>query len=155
MINLLKFILIVFIKQCISVFIHKLLFFKLDIFSLQDFEIFSDIIFLWKLMTVHAHDLLCSVKICHDCNIKMNWASCKSDFILKHIIISLMTLCFQCLISHFFNKKEKQLLLCNNIIITVLLLLTKSLEKNTHISQKIRARIKFISSIWNFFCFDS
>ena len=45
MTNLLKFILIVFIKQCISILIYKLLFLELDIFLLQDFEIFSDIIF--------------------------------------------------------------------------------------------------------------
>ena len=155
MTDLLKFILIVFIKQCISALIHKLLFLELDISLLQDFEIFSNIILSWRLMTVHAHDFLYSVKICHDCNIEMNWASHKSDFILKHIITILTTLCLQCLISHLFNKKEKQLLLCNSIAITVLLLLAKSLERDTHISQRVRARTRSISSTWNFFCFGS
>ena len=154
MTDLLKFILIIFIKQYISALIHKLLFLELDISLLQDFKIFSDIILSWKLMTVHAHNLLCSVKICYNCNIETNWVSHKSDFILRHIIISLITLCLQCSISHLFNKKEKQLLLCNSIIITVLLLLTKSLERDTYISQRVRARTRSILSIWNFFCFD-
>jgi len=72
MADLLKFILIVSIKQCISALIRKLLLLELGIPPLQGFEIFPDIILSWRLVTVHAHGLLRSVKICHGCNIETN-----------------------------------------------------------------------------------
>jgi len=64
-----KLLFIVAVEQYITAFVGIISFVVFGILMLKGFEVFSDIVFIWRRMDIHIEGFLSTIKICDSCNV--------------------------------------------------------------------------------------